>query len=193
MRRHRLVSADSHVVEPPDVWTRRMPAKLRDRAPRQQRFEEGDAWVIEGLAQPFPFGLRFDEIGNNKIGEDAGELSDGELKCRATVAQVGAEGDRNPGQLFEMGAASALDPPDWQHSAAGAGTVGPATEKIGASGQRLLEEPLVLERFPQDDAQQAPVTRVGHGFHPGLPLVDEALRATAIFVNQLRLDFGALA
>ena len=56
MRRHPLVSADSHVVEPPDVWTKRMPARLRDRAPRQQRFDEGDAWVIEGLAQPFPFG-----------------------------------------------------------------------------------------------------------------------------------------
>ena len=57
MRRQRLVSADSHVVEPPDVWTKRVPAKLRNRAPHQQHFEEGDAWVIEGLAQPFPFGL----------------------------------------------------------------------------------------------------------------------------------------
>jgi predicted TIM-barrel fold metal-dependent hydrolase len=57
MRPYRLVSADSHVVEPPDIWTRRMPARLRDRAPRQQRFDEGDAWVIEGLTQPFPFGL----------------------------------------------------------------------------------------------------------------------------------------
>ena len=57
MRSYRLVSADSHVVEPPDLWTKRVPAKLRDRAPRQVRMEQGDAWVIEGTPQPFPFGL----------------------------------------------------------------------------------------------------------------------------------------
>jgi predicted TIM-barrel fold metal-dependent hydrolase len=54
---YRLISADSHVVEPPDLWTGRVPQKYRERAPRQLRFEQGDAWVIEGLAQPFPFGL----------------------------------------------------------------------------------------------------------------------------------------
>ena len=57
MNAYRLVSADSHIVEPPDLWTRRMPAHLRSRAPHQERFDEGDAWVVEGLAQPFPFGL----------------------------------------------------------------------------------------------------------------------------------------
>lgn len=52
-----LISADSHVVEAPDVWTRRVQAKYRDRAPRQVRMPEGDAWQIEGLPQPVPFGL----------------------------------------------------------------------------------------------------------------------------------------
>ena len=33
-REYRLISADSHVTEPPDVWTKRMPAKFKDRAPR---------------------------------------------------------------------------------------------------------------------------------------------------------------
>jgi predicted TIM-barrel fold metal-dependent hydrolase len=51
-----LISADSHVVEAPDVWTSRMPAKFRDRAPRQERMVQGDAWIIPGT-QPFPFGL----------------------------------------------------------------------------------------------------------------------------------------
>jgi hypothetical protein len=32
-----LVSADSHVVEPGDLWVERMPAGLRDRAPRATR------------------------------------------------------------------------------------------------------------------------------------------------------------
>jgi predicted TIM-barrel fold metal-dependent hydrolase len=51
-----LISADSHVIEPPDLWTSRLPAKFRDRAPRHERMELGDAWVIPGT-KPFPFGL----------------------------------------------------------------------------------------------------------------------------------------
>lgn len=51
-----LISADSHVVEPPDLWTSRMPEKFRDRIPHQVRMEQGDAWVIPG-SQPFPYGL----------------------------------------------------------------------------------------------------------------------------------------
>jgi predicted TIM-barrel fold metal-dependent hydrolase len=54
---YRLISADSHVVEPPDLWTSRVPSRFRERAPHQIRLEKGDAWVIEGLSQPFPFGL----------------------------------------------------------------------------------------------------------------------------------------
>jgi len=56
-RRYRLVSADSHVNEPPDVWTSRVPAPLRDRAPRIEHFEEGDAWVLDGVSDPINFGM----------------------------------------------------------------------------------------------------------------------------------------
>ena len=56
-RRYRLISADSHVNEPPDLWTARVPAALRDRVPRIERFEEGDAWVLEGVADPINFGM----------------------------------------------------------------------------------------------------------------------------------------
>ena len=31
-----LISADSHVLEPPDIWTSRLPAKFQDRAPKQE-------------------------------------------------------------------------------------------------------------------------------------------------------------
>ena len=56
-RRYRLISADGHVNEPPDVWTDRVPAALRDRAPKIVRFDEGDAWVIEGVSDPINFGM----------------------------------------------------------------------------------------------------------------------------------------
>ena len=56
-REYRLISADSHVNEPPDLWTDRVPAALRDRAPRIEHFDEGDAWVIEGVSDPINFGM----------------------------------------------------------------------------------------------------------------------------------------
>jgi glutaryl-CoA dehydrogenase len=47
-RRYRLISADSHVNEPPDLWTKRVPSSWQDRAPKIQSFDEGDAWIIDG-------------------------------------------------------------------------------------------------------------------------------------------------
>jgi uncharacterized protein len=55
--RYRLVDADTHVNEPPELWTSRVPARVRDRVPHLQRFEEGDAWVAEGVKDPINFGL----------------------------------------------------------------------------------------------------------------------------------------
>jgi predicted TIM-barrel fold metal-dependent hydrolase len=55
--KYRLISADSHVNEPGDLWTTRVPVPFRDRAPRIERFELGDAWVIEGVTDPINFGL----------------------------------------------------------------------------------------------------------------------------------------
>jgi predicted TIM-barrel fold metal-dependent hydrolase len=44
-----LVSVDDHVVEPPDMFDGRIPAKYRDRAPKVVTKDDGtDAWVFEG-------------------------------------------------------------------------------------------------------------------------------------------------
>ena len=56
-RIYHLISADSHVNEPADVFVPRVPAHLRDRAPRVERFEKGDAWIFEHAPEPLPFGL----------------------------------------------------------------------------------------------------------------------------------------
>ena len=55
--RYRLISGDSHVNEPPDLWTKRVPPVFVDRAPRIESFEQGDAWVLEGVADPITFGM----------------------------------------------------------------------------------------------------------------------------------------
>ena len=44
----KIISADDHVFEPPDLWTSRMESKFKDRAPRIVRMEDGsDWWVCE--------------------------------------------------------------------------------------------------------------------------------------------------
>ncbi len=72
----RIISVDDHVVEPPDLWTARLPAKYRDVAPHVERdritfdfnpaqgkmaIDRGnpdgewcDLWCFEDTAMPFP-------------------------------------------------------------------------------------------------------------------------------------------
>jgi predicted TIM-barrel fold metal-dependent hydrolase len=43
-----MISSDSHIVEPPDLWEGRMPAELADRGPRVVSEDDGDWWYIDG-------------------------------------------------------------------------------------------------------------------------------------------------
>jgi hypothetical protein len=53
-----IISADSHITEPPDTYTARIDARFRDRAPRLVRDAKlGDLFVIDGLDKPIPMGL----------------------------------------------------------------------------------------------------------------------------------------
>jgi predicted TIM-barrel fold metal-dependent hydrolase len=42
-----ILSSDSHVFEPPDLWTTRIDAPFRDRAPRIERIDGADEIVVE--------------------------------------------------------------------------------------------------------------------------------------------------
>lgn len=53
----RIISADSHVSEPPNLWLERMDRTFRDRAPRIERYGDSDCFVYEGQAAPQPIGL----------------------------------------------------------------------------------------------------------------------------------------
>ena len=44
-----LISVDDHIVEPPDMFEGRLPAKYRDRAPKFVLRDDGaNVWVYEG-------------------------------------------------------------------------------------------------------------------------------------------------
>lgn len=54
----RIISADSHVTEPPSVYRDRVPQRFRNRAPRLIQGEGGgEMIVIDGMADPFPITL----------------------------------------------------------------------------------------------------------------------------------------
>ena len=56
--RYRAISADGHVNEPPDLWTTRLPVKMRDRGPHviETPKTKGHAWIMEGQQRPSPMG-----------------------------------------------------------------------------------------------------------------------------------------
>ncbi len=77
-----VLSADSHVLEPPDLWTTRMQAKFRDRAPHlihEHNGQKGDFIVCEPLRPFNPFSLGCAGIPPAELAERALE---GYAACR---------------------------------------------------------------------------------------------------------------
>src|SRR5262245_6297642 len=61
MSEHRIISADSHFVEPPSMWAERIDKQFRDRAPHTVRGlngREGEFFVCENI-NPFPVAAFF--------------------------------------------------------------------------------------------------------------------------------------
>ncbi len=44
----KVIDVDTHLTEPPDVWTARMPAKLHDKVPHIERIDGRDTWMVNG-------------------------------------------------------------------------------------------------------------------------------------------------
>ena len=67
MAAYPLISSDSHVVEPPDLWTTRIDAGFRDRAPFVVEGDEADQWYVEAgtpmgqIGANLQAGVRFED------------------------------------------------------------------------------------------------------------------------------------
>lgn len=58
MTRYRIVSADTHILEPPDIWQTWLPTKYQDKAPQLVADTDGgSAWLFAGAMEPDPIGL----------------------------------------------------------------------------------------------------------------------------------------
>jgi len=66
-----MISSDSHIVEPPDLWTDRIDRAYRDRAPRVVQEEQGDFWYIDGQKSMSFLGVQT----GDRFEKDATELT----------------------------------------------------------------------------------------------------------------------
>ena len=96
-RKYHVVSADSHILEPPDLWEKWMPKKYQGLAPKVVRHEVyGDVWQYpdrppprQGLGMAARVGTRYEDIK-----KDGGLYGDGihpscyEGKARLEVMDV---------------------------------------------------------------------------------------------------------
>jgi len=53
-----VYSADSHVVEPPDLWTSRIEPRFRARAPRVVQIENTELWMVDGNVRMAVVGIQ---------------------------------------------------------------------------------------------------------------------------------------
>ena len=57
-REYKIISADGHNIEPRHMWSKYLPAKYHDRAPRLVKDPKGgDAWELVRGMDPMPIGL----------------------------------------------------------------------------------------------------------------------------------------
>ena len=49
MPEYKVISSDSHIMEPEDLWEERIDRRFKDRGPRVLHEAEADQWVCDGL------------------------------------------------------------------------------------------------------------------------------------------------
>jgi predicted TIM-barrel fold metal-dependent hydrolase len=58
MSKYRVVDADCHILEPPDIWANWLPSKYQEKAPKLVKdVAGGDAWLTAVGGDPDPIGL----------------------------------------------------------------------------------------------------------------------------------------
>lgn len=54
----KIISADDHLAETPDLWEKRLPKGLREKGPRFVKLPGGgEGWMMPGAPAPRPLGL----------------------------------------------------------------------------------------------------------------------------------------
>lgn len=73
----KLISSDTHIIEPPDLWVSRVDRPFRDRAPRVSRIDGDDWWVFDGR--------RIGSVSGRKMRSGSLSMHAGEIESRGPV------------------------------------------------------------------------------------------------------------
>ncbi|HZR83680.1 MAG TPA: amidohydrolase family protein [Candidatus Binatia bacterium] len=91
-----ILDADAHVNEPPDLWQSRVQSRLRDRAPKVLRTEDGDVWSFDDGKRLRPLGLTatagLSYLQFKPQGYRYEEIRPGSFEPRARLADLDADG-----------------------------------------------------------------------------------------------------
>lgn len=93
----RIISTDSHVVEPPDLWEGRIERRLRERAPRLVAEEDADWWYADGcrlqsVSGGAHTGLRFTDPSMLRLTARMSEVRAGAYDPKAKLADMDLDG-----------------------------------------------------------------------------------------------------
>jgi predicted TIM-barrel fold metal-dependent hydrolase len=92
-----MLSSDSHIFEPPDLWSSRVPAAYRDRAPRVEPAADADWWVFLdqrmcSFAAGTKAGLRFEGQDALKVEFHFSDIREGAYTPAVHVDDNAADG-----------------------------------------------------------------------------------------------------
>ena len=92
-----MLSSDSHIVEPPDLWSSRLDREYRERGPAVRRLDSGDWWFIDGRQTMsfvgFQTGDRFDKDGTElRTSSFFGDVRRGAYDPRAFIDENERDG-----------------------------------------------------------------------------------------------------
>ena len=93
--RFKVIDVDTHLTEPPDVWTARMPASLHDKVPHIERVDGRDTWMVNGesLGSPGYYSMAgFDGLMPLKIPETYDEFAPIHVRRRCPPGVHGQPG-----------------------------------------------------------------------------------------------------
>ena len=100
MARRRVISSDDHVFEPADLWTSRVEAKFKDRAPHVVHRAEDDTdwWMCDGLigasggSGGSQMGMRFEAPEKMSFADSMDNVRPGAYIPEARIADMDADG-----------------------------------------------------------------------------------------------------
>ena len=94
---YKLISGDSHIFEPPDLWQKWIETKFRDRAPHVVEEEDTDQWYVDGDIKFGTFnlgnaGLRFEQAHEMRHEGRYDNVRKGGMDPDAHVKDMDADG-----------------------------------------------------------------------------------------------------